>query len=249
MKKILLTIGYFILIIVSSVMIIRYAYNAYLIHQYNRQNYNVTSTPLTLLNFTESYIVHYNQGNIYYKQGNYEDAIRAYNIALALRMPKKKECDVRVNLALAMLGTIKDTYADLSYAEETKQVLLAARDVLLQEECAKDDGEGHDKEAQKLKEEIDKMLEQLQQQQQDQEGGEDSDQSNDNPNEDNSESSDEQQTEEEKQQEQAKKQREEMMKNQLKEKQEKAAAERDDELTYVNGFDDDYNFLNTDPIW
>ena len=123
MKKILLTIGYFILIIVSSVMIIRYAYNAYLIHQYNRQNYNVTSTPLTLLNFTESYIVHYNQGNIYYKQGNYEDAIRAYNIALALRMPKKKECDVRVNLALAMLGTIKDTYADLSYAEETKQVV------------------------------------------------------------------------------------------------------------------------------
>ena len=231
-------------------MIVRYGYNAYLIYQYNQQNYNVTTTPLALMNFTESYIVHYNQGNLFYKCGNYEEAIRSYKKTLALHVPKKKECDVRVNLALAMLGTIKDTYKDLSYAEQTMQVLLAARDVLLEEECAKDDGEGHDEEAQKLKEEIDKMIENLQNQQSGNDNsGEDPNESEDDPQEQGSNDPKEQESEEQQAQAEQKKQREEMMKNQLKEKQERAAQEREDELSYVRGFEEEYNFLNEDPIW
>ena len=249
MKKILLTIGYFILIIISSVMIVRYGYNAFLIYQYNQQNYSVSTMPLSLFNFTESYIVHYNQGNLFYQTGKYEDAIRAYKTTLALRMPKKKECDVRVNLALAMLGTIKDTYDDLSYKDATLQVLMAAREVLLEDGCAKDDGEGHDEEAQKLKEEIDKMIEDLQNQQGNDNSGEDPDKSEDDPQEQGSNDPKEQESEEQKAQAEQKKQREEMMKNQLKEKQERAAQEREDELTYVEGFEEEYNFMNSEPIW
>lgn len=246
MKKILLTIGYFILIIVSSVMIVRYGYNAYLIYQYNRQNYTISATPLSLLNFTQSYIVFYNQGNLNYQREKYEEAVRDYKMALALHMPEKKECDVRVNMALAMLGTIKDTYDDMSQMDVTLQVLMSAKEVLLEDGCAGDDVVGHDEEAQKLKEEIDKMIEELMNQQSQDSGGEESNQSQDEPEEENDNSQDDEKTREEKEQAQ---QREEMMKNQLKEKQEKAATDREDELSYVESFDEDFNFLNEDPIW
>ena len=101
----------------------------------------------------------------------------------------------------------------------------------------------------KLQEEIDKMIEDLQNQQGNDNSGEDPDKSEDDPQEQGSNDPKDQESEEQQAQAEQKKQREEMMKNQLKEKQERAAQEREDELSYVEGLEEEYNFMNSEPIW
>lgn len=251
MKKILFAIGYFALLLLCAVLIFKYSYNAFLIYNYNNQNYNISTTPLGIFNFAQSYIVHYNQGNIHYQKGEYEDAIRAYNETLALNLPKGKECSVRINLALAMLGTIKEQYDDPAFREDTIQVLLKAREVLLVDGCATAEGDGHSREAEKLKEEIEAMLEEQQQkQQQEQKEQQDSQGSPDTQQEENSSDTPQnQEAEEEQAASQAQKQKEQMIKNELKEKQEQANREREDDMAFIRGMEEGYNFLVTDEIW
>ncbi len=248
MKKILFAIGYFALLLLCAVLIFKYSYNAFLIYNYNNQNYNISTTPLGIFNFAQSYIVHYNQGNIHYQKGEYEDAIRAYNETLALNLPKGKECSVRINLALAMLGTIKEQYDDPAFREDTIQVLLKAREVLLVDGCATVEGDGHSREAEKLKEEIEAMLEEQQQKQQQEQ--QDSQGSPDTQQEENSsDTPQDQEAEEEQAASQAQKQKEQMIKNELKEKQEQANREREDDMAFIRGMEEGYNFLVTDEIW
>lgn len=104
------------------------------------------------------FILWYNHGNTLYNEERYIDAISAYDIALNLFPSKYKECKIRINMALAMIKTINTDY-DINMR---LNVLNNARDVLTDEGCAnKDDDNGHSKEAEKLKKDIDKEIERL----------------------------------------------------------------------------------------
>lgn len=117
---------------------------------------------ISLMIFFQLYIYHYNKGNEAYENGDYEQAVEAYEQALACHVPDKKECNIRVNLALAMIAPIDIEHLDASEVDATIELLKEARDVLTEEDCAHmDDEDGHDKDAQKLKDEIDEYIDML----------------------------------------------------------------------------------------
>ncbi len=106
------------------------------------------------------YMLWYNHGNDLYNKGDYTEAISAYNIALDLFPTKYKECKIRINMALAMLKKITPDY-DINTRLE---VLNIAREVITDDGCAgKEDDNGHSKEAEKLKKDIDREIERLEQ--------------------------------------------------------------------------------------
>lgn len=119
---------------------------------------------LLVLNAPESYLPFYNLGNVAYKRGDYPSAIGYYNKALSLFPTGRKDCRIRINLALAMCYSID--YAGINSQEKIDTALFTlykARDILLENGCAKDGEEvGHDRDAQQLKEDIDRLIEELQ---------------------------------------------------------------------------------------
>ncbi len=125
----------------------------------------------TRIPFPDEYVIWYNIGNYYFDKGDYGDAEEAYLMAISCGIPYGKECPVKVNLALSMMSQIDeddwDEFLDCTGREEqsagarrAEKVLKDARDVLIEDGCAhKDDEDGHDKQAQLLKDEIDELLE------------------------------------------------------------------------------------------
>ncbi len=109
------------------------------------------------------YIFLYNRGNREYERMNYTGAIEEYQSALNAFPPHKKECSIRINLALAMIYNLGPEFAEPENVEHSIEVLLAAKDVLLEDECATLEGDGHSETAEQLKREIDELLQQLQQ--------------------------------------------------------------------------------------
>lgn len=156
-----------------------YAYNEHIISKYEDKNYSQDLDILTHTNIIEPYVVYYNNGNIHYQSGEYEAAIDDYKEALE-RKPDHGgiECDIRVNLALAVIEKLPDDYSEPENIDQSIETLQEAKGYLLKEDCAKDDGHGHDKDAQKLKEEIDELIKQLEErkEQQSQEPQDDDDQ-------------------------------------------------------------------------
>lgn len=105
------------------------------------------------------YIVKYNNGNNAYKRKNYEKAIDEYESALNLFPLKYEECKIRVNLSLAMIKTINEGDSRRIALKTLKE----ARNVLIEDGCAHDkDDNGHFSEAEKLKKDIDKLIEDMQ---------------------------------------------------------------------------------------
>ncbi|MBQ9233758.1 MAG: tetratricopeptide repeat protein, partial [Lachnospiraceae bacterium] len=127
----------------------------------NESAYSGNANALTFANVYQSYIAHYNRGNIFYNQKNYDEAIKEYNKALDCHIPEKKECSVRINLALSIIGKIPSEYDSPDNIDSTLATLREAREVLLPDDCANDEGTGHSKEAEKLKKEIDDLIEEL----------------------------------------------------------------------------------------
>ena len=119
------------------------------------------------------YIFHYNRGNEFYELGQYERAAAEYEKSLKLYVPERKECDIRVNYALSLCETLDwSNIQALTDEEKTEmiQVLETAIDILVEEECAhRDDDNGHDKEAQRLKNELQEMIDLLKEEQEQQE--------------------------------------------------------------------------------
>lgn len=159
MKKILAIVG-ILFILFWGCLIVNYAANESMIDQYNNGKYEKNS--LAVLGFTEPYISHYNQGNNYFRAGSYEKAIEEYRKALDKKPPHDRECLIRINLALAMVTPIKPDEITESNLEETLGVLEEAKDVLTLHGCANEnDHNGHNEDAQRLKDEIDAFEEML----------------------------------------------------------------------------------------
>ena len=158
-----------LVIIVLAVMIVaRFFMNAVFLSEYNKGNYNGGIPDILKVgNINEGYLPYYNSGNVHYQKGEYDEAIVDYNKALNHYIPEGKECDIRVNLALAMLQKIDFDHIDHENQKEVKKVisqLLAAREVLTEQGCADPKGtDGHDPEAEQLKQDIDKMIKELMQ--------------------------------------------------------------------------------------
>ena len=165
-----LILVYVLLALLFAKFLFDYLYNEMVISKYNDRNYNVTEDMLLYANFFEPYLPYYNMGNIQYKKNQFEKAIESYEKALTYNIPEKKECSVRINLALAKLGTLGADFAQPDKLDETLSVLYSARDVLLEDGCATREGTGHSPTAEKLRKEIEKIIDELEQQRQSQEG-------------------------------------------------------------------------------
>lgn len=239
MKKAIFITIYCMLVIGCMVLVFNYGYNAYLIHRYNQKDYSVDAKPLTVFNWTEDYVAYYNQGNVYYQQGDYLNAIDAYERALEANPPEEKECSIRINIALAMIATIGDLYKDPAYADDVLTVLYEARDVLLENGCATESGDGHSATAEKLKEEIEALIKEIEKQQKESQSSDESDDQNNGK--DEKTNTTEVETEEDTYEKDVKKA--------IQEKQSKANQERQAGLEFYENLDDGYNFDSDGRIW
>ena len=230
MKKRILISIYIVMLLICGKLAFNYIYNGIVTYCYHQDNYSVSVKPLLIFNWSEPYISHFNQGNIYYKKNCFEDAIASYKKALELHPPKEKECAIRINLALAMLGTMAEDYAAPENVDTSLEILKGARDVLLEDGCATESGDGHSETAEQLKKEIEALLEQLKQNlpTASEESGK---------------------TEDEKQQAAAEDAFEDDVKKTLQEKQSKANQERKEYIDFYEDIDKDYNFDSDGYIW
>lgn len=183
MKKRIIASIYILLLLVCFKFGFIYIYNEYIIDEYNNNNYSLSVNPLLFCNWFQPYLPYYNMGNIHYQNGEYEKAIDEYKNALELNPGKKKECSVRINLALAIIKTMGEDYDSEEKVEASIAKLKEAREILLEAGCATETGNGHNETAEKLKREIDDMLDELEKKQKSE--PEDDDNSQDKPEEKN----------------------------------------------------------------
>ncbi len=228
-KKILIGI-YIAMLLFCGKLAFNYIYNAAAIYCYHQNDDLVSMKPLLVCNWSEPYIAHYNQGNVYYESEHFEDAITSYERALALRPPEEKECAIRINLALAMIGTMDEDYEAPQHVDTSLEILRRARDILLEKDCATESGDGHSETAEQLKEEIEAWMEQLELQSE-------------------TEPEENKETEEAKEQEEEDDTFEKDVKKALKEKQSKANQERRESLDYYEDINKDINFDSDGYIW
>lgn len=177
------------------------------------------------------YIFYYNTGNKHFENKDYESAITAYTKALNANPPEGKECPIRINMALSMIYNLPDDYDEADQREDSVDTLKKARKLLLKEDCATDDGDGHSEKAQKLKDQIDKLIEELEKQPEEE--------TDDTQNQDSEE--EDTQTEET--------DMEQTIKEQLQQNQSDAYEERRQELQLMEELQQDYNFDISSPIW
>lgn len=189
MKKIHITVIAIILIVLIKFSS-TYLINQNCISKYNKGIYNENYLNANnILNFWQAYIVHYNKGNIFYKNSNFEEAINEYEKALKALPPKDKECKIRINLALAM---IKNTESKEGVTtDELLQTLDEAKKILSEKGCANsDEKDGHNKDAIQLKKDIEEYEEKLKQQQKQESKSKQEQKNNDKKNESNQQQSD-----------------------------------------------------------
>ena len=163
MKKKIIICIYIVMLLIASRLLFTYVYNEIVIGKYNDGDYDINTKPGMMCNWIQPYIAHYNAGNIYYQNGDYKKAMAEYKLAMEKEPKHNHKCDIRINMALAMLMTLPEDYLSEENIENTKEVLTKARDVLIKDDCAKDKEAGHSDEATKLREEIDDMLNQVSQ--------------------------------------------------------------------------------------
>ena len=161
-RKILIGI-YIILILILIKLSYNTIVNSVLISKYNEGQYSENQAKLlTYMNFTQSYVANYNYGNILYQNGEYESAIEEYAKALKGIIPKDKECNIRINYALAICKTVQVNETDQHSIKEAIEKYESAIDILTEKGCAnKEDDNGHNQNAEKLKKDIQEEIDRL----------------------------------------------------------------------------------------
>lgn len=107
-----LVIGVVALKLISLSALATIAHSSYQSGDYDRTAN--TLSPLRTGNWFEPYLVHFDQANARYKQGDYQQAEESYRRALET-VPEERECDVRINLALSIIGQADALLAQKSY--------------------------------------------------------------------------------------------------------------------------------------
>ncbi len=244
MKKKIFLILYLLFLVVVGKLVLSYAYNERIIKKANSGNYTSNADMLTFANVYQPYIAHYNRGNIFYNQGNYDEAIKEYNKALDCGVPKGKECSIRVNLALSIIGKIPNDYAAPDNIDSTIATLKEAREVLLPDDCANDEGTGHSKNAERLKKQIDDLIDELEQIKDEQNQNDDNQDDNQDNQDENDQNDDSNTTEEDKEEEYI-----DQLEQQFIDQQNEAYEERQDEMQSIQElYNYDFNF-DSDGIW
>ena len=161
-----------ILCLLALKLIVSYVLNENFISQYNKGNYDPDNLRgLFALNWPESYVAPYNRGNALYHNNDFDGAIDEYNRALSFNPPDNRECSIRINIALAMLGKITedddsmDTAARIENIDRSLELLHDAKEELFKhgDGCAhREDDNGHSETAEQLKADIEKMEKELQ---------------------------------------------------------------------------------------
>lgn len=212
MKK-TLKIFFAILLIILVKLLLSFTINEIIIVNYKNNVYNTNLIKtLYLFNFNQSYIAYYNDGNILYKNNNFEKAIDKYEKAIDRKPPQKKVCDIRINLSLAMIKTIDTTNSNDAFDK-----LEEAKNNLYNNNCANPtDDSGSSKEAEEFEEEIKKLEEQLEN------GTDDNSSSNDNQEDDSNDEKDEYSD----------------IEQEIKENEKKANSSRQSDITNYENLDD-----------
>ena len=169
--KVLKIIGLFLLYAVYMCVILvlarhglNYFYHEHVLNHYEDGDYSINDNLLLTLNYIEPYIVYFNNGDIYYKNSLYDEAIESYKAALEYdNVPEDRRCKARVNISLSIIAKLPEDYDTYENIPDSIDTLQSAADNLLEEECAKEDGDGHDEDAQKLYDEIIEEIERLKQ--------------------------------------------------------------------------------------
>lgn len=183
MKKVFWMIWSFLFLVLVC-LTVTYGKNERMIAAYREGT--VRESMMPGFSLTQPYILPYNRGNLEYRSGNYDEAVSLYQEALKKHPPKdEKECNIRVNLALAMIAPytpefIKEENIEEENIEEAIQKIDEACAYLLEDGCANEDGYGHDYDAQTLydelqekKQELNRLKEEPDKQQNPSEGDED----------------------------------------------------------------------------
>ncbi len=163
MKRKVLIVIYIILILITLKLLSNVLINSILINNYNKGKYSDSQAKaLTFLNFPERYIANYNYGNILYQKGEYEKAIEKYAKSLKGFIPKNKECNIRINYALAICKTVSVNEKDQSSINNAIEKYESAIEILTKKGCAnKNDDNGHSQKAETLKKDIQKEIDRL----------------------------------------------------------------------------------------
>ena len=161
-KKIIITI-YVILLLITLKLLYNSTINNILIKKYNNGEYATNEAKaLTFINFPESYIANYNYGNVLYQTGEYEKAIEQNKQSLKGAVPKERECKIRINYALAICKTVQLDEKDQKSIQNAIEKYESAIEILTEKGCAnKNDNNGHNKQAETLKEDIQKEIDRL----------------------------------------------------------------------------------------
>lgn len=154
-----------ILTLLLIVILTFYILNEIFIANYEDKKYNNKILEvLKMVNIYQPYTAHYNNGNRLYKLGDYNESINEYKKALKLFPPEKKECSIRINLALAMIKDVENESEQ--NVNNILEVLEEAKEVLYEDGCAnRNNDNGHSKKAEQLKEDIEEYEEKLKKQQ------------------------------------------------------------------------------------
>ncbi|MCR4902222.1 MAG: tetratricopeptide repeat protein [Butyrivibrio sp.] len=174
-----------VMILAAIIMVLigyRLIANTIFVKAYEKGDYKQSlEQSLESNSIVDPYLVDYNLGCSYYEQGDFDEAQTYFEKSLMYDIPEKKECPVRINLALTItklidFETINTQYASFKQGEEVDTEELAgliedaitqlqsAREVLTQVNCAgKEDDNGHSAEAESLKKDIDEEIDILKQ--------------------------------------------------------------------------------------
>lgn len=161
-RKIVIVID-IILILISFKLLYNIRANSRLINKYNNGEYTDDfARSLTYFNFLQRYVANYNYGNILYQKGEYESAIEEYKKALKGIVPKYKECNIRINYALAICQTVNVNEKDQDSIKSAIKEYETAIEVLTEDGCAnKTNNKGHSQKAEQLKKDIQKEIDRL----------------------------------------------------------------------------------------
>lgn len=253
MKKKIIIAAFTVAGLILLKFVFTYMYNEWVITRYDEEDYSENFSLLEMMNFTEQYIVYYNNGNVSYQLHNYDDAIQYYEQALEKDPPEGKECPIRINLALAKLGLLdKDCFSEKKI-ENTIALLQDCLHILSEDGCATDDGNGHDNRAQRLYDEIKELLQQAEEEQQKQQQQQQNDPSDQSESSDESESnqqnSDQQGSDESNNMDQDQ-QRQSQIQSQMESMMQQANQNRQNERRKNEAQNKDWNwYYDEEPVW